>query len=35
MPLYFAKHRPMVDRGGTLIMIDDERMQFQPGEMAT
>ncbi len=35
VPLYFAKRRPMVDRGGTLIMVDDERMQFQPGEIAT
>jgi sulfate adenylyltransferase subunit 2 len=34
VPLYFARHRPMVDRGGTLIMVDDERMQFQPGEVA-
>jgi sulfate adenylyltransferase subunit 2 len=34
VPLYFAKHRPMVDRSGTLIMVDDERMQFQPGEVA-
>ena len=34
VPLYFARHRPMVDRGGTLIMVDDERMQFQPGETA-
>ncbi len=35
VPLYFAKRRPMVDRGGTLIMVDDERMQFQPGETAS
>lgn len=35
VPLYFAKRRPMVDRGGTLIMVDDDRMQFQPGEVAT
>ncbi len=34
VPLYFAAHRPMVDRGGTLIMVDDERMAFQPGEVA-
>lgn len=35
VPLYFAKRRPMVDRGGTLIMVDDERMQFKPGETAS
>jgi sulfate adenylyltransferase subunit 2 len=35
VPLYFAEHRPMVDRGGTLIMVDDDRMEFQPGEVAT
>ncbi len=34
VPLYFAKRRPMVDRGGTLIMVDDARMEFQPGETA-
>ncbi len=34
VPLYFAKQRPMVDRGGTLIMVDDDRMEFQPGEVA-
>ncbi len=26
VPLYFAKHRPVVERNGTLIMVDDERM---------
>lgn len=35
VPLYFAKPRPMVDRGGTLIMVDDGRMVFQPGETVT
>ena len=30
--LYFAKPRPVVDRSGTLIMVDDERMPIQPGE---
>jgi sulfate adenylyltransferase subunit 2 len=34
VPLYFARHRPMVDRGGTLIMVDDDRMEYQPGEVA-
>jgi sulfate adenylyltransferase subunit 2 len=33
VPLYFAKERPVVDRDGTLIMVDDERMPLQPGEV--
>ena len=32
VPLYFAKPRPVVERDGTLIMVDDERMPLQPGE---
>lgn len=32
VPLYFAKPRPVVERGGMLIMHDDERMQILPGE---
>jgi len=32
VPLYFAKKRPVVEREGTLIMVDDERMRFNPGE---
>jgi sulfate adenylyltransferase subunit 2 len=32
VPLYFAKERPVVDRGGTLIMRDDERLPLQRGE---
>ena len=32
VPLYFAAERPVVDRGGTLIMVDDERLPLQPGE---
>lgn len=32
VPLYFAKERPVVDIGGTLIMIDDERMPLAPGQ---
>jgi sulfate adenylyltransferase subunit 2 len=35
VPLYFAKERPMVERNGTLIMVDDERMRLQPGEEPT
>jgi sulfate adenylyltransferase subunit 2 len=32
VPLYFAKERPVVDRDGTWIMVDDERMRLFPGE---
>jgi len=32
VPLYLAKVRPVVERGGTLIMVDDERMPLEPGE---
>jgi sulfate adenylyltransferase subunit 2 len=32
VPLYFAKPRPVVHRGGSLIMVDDERMRLEPGE---
>jgi sulfate adenylyltransferase subunit 2 len=32
VPLYFAKERPVVERDGTLIMVDDERMPLLPGE---
>jgi sulfate adenylyltransferase subunit 2 len=32
VPLYLAAERPVVDRGGTLIMVDDERMRLQPDE---
>jgi sulfate adenylyltransferase subunit 2 len=32
VPLYFAKKRPVVNRGGTLIMVDDERLPLEPGE---
>jgi 3'-phosphoadenosine 5'-phosphosulfate sulfotransferase (PAPS reductase)/FAD synthetase len=31
-PLYFAKERPVVRRGETLIMVDDERLPLAPGE---
>jgi sulfate adenylyltransferase subunit 2 len=34
VPLYFAADRPVVDREGTLIMVDDQRMRFLPGEKA-
>jgi sulfate adenylyltransferase subunit 2 len=32
VPLYFAKERPVVARGGTLIMVDDERLPLERGE---
>jgi len=32
VPLYFAKKRPVVERDGTFIMVDDDRMRFNPGE---
>ncbi len=31
-PLYYAAERPVVDRDGTLIMVDDERMPLREGE---
>jgi len=33
VPLYFAAPRPVVSRGGTWIMVDDERMRLAPGEL--
>jgi sulfate adenylyltransferase subunit 2 len=35
VPLYFAAERPVVDRDGMLIMVDDHRMRFRPGETPT
>ena len=32
VPLYLAKPRPVVERGGTLIMVDDDRLPLEPGE---
>jgi sulfate adenylyltransferase subunit 2 len=32
VPLYFAAERPVVERSGNLIMVDDERMRLKPGE---
>ncbi len=32
VPLYFAAERPVVERDGTLIMVDDDRMVLAPGE---
>jgi len=33
VPLYFAAKRPVVEREGTLIMVDDDRMPLEPGEV--
>ncbi|MGA3797874.1 sulfate adenylyltransferase subunit CysD [Pseudomonas fluorescens] len=33
VPLYLAKERPVVERDGTLIMVDDERMPLNDGEV--
>jgi sulfate adenylyltransferase subunit 2 len=33
VPLYFAQPRPVVERDGALIMVDDERMPLAPGEV--
>jgi sulfate adenylyltransferase subunit 2 len=32
VPLYFAAERPVVERDGNLIMVDDDRMPLKPGE---
>jgi sulfate adenylyltransferase subunit 2 len=32
VPLYFAKERPVVERGGMLIMVDDDRLPLDEGE---
>ena len=32
VPLYYSKVRPVVERDGTLIMVDDDRMPLRPGE---
>jgi len=33
VPLYFAAPRPVVERSGTLIMVDDDRMPLAKGEV--
>ncbi len=33
VPLYFSAKRPVVERDGTLIMVDDERMPLKDGEV--
>lgn len=32
VPLYYAKERPVVERNGSLIMVDDDRFEFREGE---
>ena len=32
VPLYFAAPRPVVERDGSLLMVDDERFPLRPGE---
>ena len=34
VPLYFAKERPVVERAGVWIMVDDDRLPLLPGEEA-
>ncbi|MGM0702462.1 sulfate adenylyltransferase subunit CysD [Halomonas faecis] len=33
VPLYYAAPRPVVERDGMLVMVDDERMPLEPGEV--
>ena len=33
VPLYFAQERPVVQRQGIWLMVDDERMPLEPGEV--
>ncbi len=33
VPLYLAAKRPVVERDGTLVMVDDDRMPIEPGEV--
>jgi sulfate adenylyltransferase subunit 2 len=35
VPLYFAAERPVVERNGQLIVVDDERLPLLPGERPT
>lgn len=32
VPLYFAKERPIIERDGNIIMVDDDRMRIEKGE---
>ncbi|MGL4859695.1 MAG: sulfate adenylyltransferase subunit CysD [Enterobacteriaceae bacterium] len=33
VPLYFASMRPVIERDGMLLMVDDDRIDLQPGEV--
>jgi sulfate adenylyltransferase subunit 2 len=33
VPLYYSAERPVVERDGTLILVDDERLPLEPGEV--
>ena len=35
VPLYFARPRPVVERSGTMIMVDDDRFRLDAGEVPT
>ena len=32
VPLYFAKERPVIERDGNIIMVDDDRLKLREGE---
>ncbi|MEJ2472064.1 MAG: phosphoadenosine phosphosulfate reductase family protein, partial [Desulfuromonadales bacterium] len=32
VPLYYAKVRPVVERDGMLVLLDDDRLKLAPGE---
>ena len=32
VPIYYAAERPVVERDGNIIMVDDDRMKLRPGE---
>jgi sulfate adenylyltransferase subunit 2 len=34
VPLYFAAERPTIERGGSLLVLDDERLPLRAGEQA-
>ena len=33
VPLYYAAERPVVERNGVLVMVDDDRLELRPGEV--
>ena len=33
VPLYFSKKRPVVEHNGMLVMVDDDRMRLEPGQI--